>query len=139
MSSVVEASKAMAGEAGSGDREAVHGASGDQQKPSGCLRILMAAGGTGGHIVPALVVAQELRARALERRGEVDWSILFLGAGRELEFRLIEGAGFPLRTVASAGLKGIGGWQKLRNLLLLPRSALDAGLILRDFRPNVVV
>jgi UDP-N-acetylglucosamine--N-acetylmuramyl-(pentapeptide) pyrophosphoryl-undecaprenol N-acetylglucosamine transferase len=139
MESVVEASHATAGKAGSRNVEAVPGASGHQSKPSICFRVLMAAGGTGGHIVPALVVAQELRARALARPGEVDWSIVFLGAGRELESRLVVGAGFPLCTVASAGLKGMGGWRKLRNLLRLPRSAFQAGQMLREFRPNVVV
>src|SRR5258708_7351543 len=137
MESVVEASHAMAGKAGSRNMQVVPVASGHQSKPSICFRVLMAAGGTGGHIVPALVVAQELRARGLERPGEVDWLIVFLGAGRELESRLIVDAGFPLCTVASAGLKGIGGWRRLHNLLLLPRSAFQAGLMLREFRPNV--
>ena len=104
------------------------------------LRVLMAAGGTGGHIFPALAVAEELRQRA-QRRAPVgmDCIIEFLGTGRGLESRLIPAAGFSLRTVSAAGLKGIGGWRKLRNLMVLPCSAIETALMLRDFQPDVVV
>jgi UDP-N-acetylglucosamine--N-acetylmuramyl-(pentapeptide) pyrophosphoryl-undecaprenol N-acetylglucosamine transferase len=104
------------------------------------MRFLMVAGGTGGHIFPALSVAQELRARGarLERFG-VKYAIEFLGTTRPLEARLIPGAGFPLRTIRAAGLKGIGGIRGLRNLMLLPRTAVATAQVLRDFQPHVVV
>jgi UDP-N-acetylglucosamine--N-acetylmuramyl-(pentapeptide) pyrophosphoryl-undecaprenol N-acetylglucosamine transferase len=104
------------------------------------LRILMVAGGTGGHIFPALAVAEELRARSSARRpDEAAYEIRFLGSGRGLEARLIPGADFPLCTVAAAGLKGIGGWRRFRNLLVLPRSAVETGVVIREFQPSVVV
>ena len=104
------------------------------------MRFLMVAGGTGGHIFPALSVAQELRSRGarLERSG-VKYEIEFLGTTRPLEARLIPGAGFPLRTVRAAGLKGIGGIRGLRNLMVLPQTAAATARALRDFRPQVVV
>jgi UDP-N-acetylglucosamine--N-acetylmuramyl-(pentapeptide) pyrophosphoryl-undecaprenol N-acetylglucosamine transferase len=100
-------------------------------------RILMVAGGTGGHIFPALAVAEELfvRGERLNRHYEIE----FLGTHRPLEARLIPAAGFRLRTVDAAGLKGIGGLQRLRNLLVLPRTAIAVAKILREFRPQVVV
>lgn len=100
-------------------------------------RILMAAGGTGGHIFPALAIAQELRERG-EAAGN-GTRIEFVGTGRGLEARVIPAAGFHLRTVAAAGLKGIRGARRLANLLVLPQSVLETAMLLREFRPQVVV
>ena len=100
-------------------------------------RILMVAGGTGGHIFPALAVAEELRARG--KLANSPYEIEFLGTHRPLEAKLIPAAGFRLRVVDAAGLKGIGGIQRLRNLLVLPRTAMEVAGILREFRPQVVV
>ncbi len=102
-------------------------------------RVLMAAGGTGGHILPALAVAEELRARSGRGTPADSFEVMFLGSGRALEERLIPAAGFPVRRVAAAGLKGIGGWRRLRNLLVLPRSAIGTALLLREYQPHVVV
>ncbi len=100
-------------------------------------RILMVAGGTGGHIFPALAVAEELRARG--ERANHCYAIEFLGTHRPLEAKLIPAAGFRLRAVDAAGLKGIGGLRWLRNLLVLPRTAIEVAGILREFQPQVVV
>jgi UDP-N-acetylglucosamine--N-acetylmuramyl-(pentapeptide) pyrophosphoryl-undecaprenol N-acetylglucosamine transferase len=103
-------------------------------------RVLIVAGATGGHIFPALTVAQELRARESTSHAlGMRYRIEFLATHRALEARLIPAAGFPVRTVAAAGLKGIGGLQKARNLLLLPRTAVQAAGVLREFKPRVVV
>ena len=104
----------------------------------------MAAGGTGGHIFPALAVAEELTARwrcppRRETSGGSCGEIEFLGTERGLESRLIPARGFSLRTVAAAGLKGISGTKRLRNLMNLPRSAVESARVLWDFRPHVVV
>lgn len=108
------------------------------------LRVLMAAGGTGGHIYPALAVAEELTARSREQAalaggGSAIASVQFLGTDRGLESRVIPAAGFKLRTVRAAGLKGIGGWKKLVNLMVLPVSAIETAAVLREFQPQVVV
>jgi UDP-N-acetylglucosamine--N-acetylmuramyl-(pentapeptide) pyrophosphoryl-undecaprenol N-acetylglucosamine transferase len=118
--------------AGPGERQ------GSRPQPAlDAARILMAAGGTGGHIFPALAIAQELRERA-EAAG-IARRIEFVGTGRGLEARVIPAAGFRLRTVAAAGLKGIRGARRLANLLVLPQSVLETALLLREFRPQVVV
>jgi UDP-N-acetylglucosamine--N-acetylmuramyl-(pentapeptide) pyrophosphoryl-undecaprenol N-acetylglucosamine transferase len=100
-------------------------------------RVLMVAGGTGGHIFPALAVAEELRRRG--GLGVPDYQIEFVGTHRPLEAKLIPAAGFRLRTVTSAGLKGIGGIQRLFNLAVLPRTAIEVARILGEFKPQVVV
>jgi UDP-N-acetylglucosamine--N-acetylmuramyl-(pentapeptide) pyrophosphoryl-undecaprenol N-acetylglucosamine transferase len=66
------------------------------------LRILIAGGGTGGHVFPALAVADELRRRHPHAR------IVFVGGRRGVENRLVPSAGYPLRTLALAGMKGVG-------------------------------
>ena len=106
-------------------------------RPASPARILMVAGGTGGHIFPALAVAEELRRRGAVRGA--GFVIEFVGTHRPLEAKLIPAAGFTLRTVNAAGLKGIGGIQRLRNLLVLPRTAVEVACILRTFKPQVVV
>lgn len=103
-------------------------------------RVLMVAGGTGGHIFPAIAVAKELRARSSKEEGEGrSYLIQFLGAGRELESRVIEGEGFSLKTISAAGLKGIHGWKRIRNFLVLPRTMIETAGVLRAFDPDVVV
>jgi UDP-N-acetylglucosamine--N-acetylmuramyl-(pentapeptide) pyrophosphoryl-undecaprenol N-acetylglucosamine transferase len=104
------------------------------------LRFLMVGGGTGGHIFPALAVAEELRARgARAEPSGTKYLIAFLGTKRPLEARLIPGAGFPLRTIKAAGLKGVSGLRGIRNLVVLPRTAVETAIVLRDFQPQVVV
>ena len=98
------------------------------------LRILVAAGGTGGHIFPALAVAEELL-----QRSTVVPQFQFLGTARGLETRLIEAVGFPYRALAAAGLKGIRGRQLIVNAILLPRTFVEAGSALAQFRPDVVM
>jgi UDP-N-acetylglucosamine--N-acetylmuramyl-(pentapeptide) pyrophosphoryl-undecaprenol N-acetylglucosamine transferase len=104
------------------------------------LRFLMVAGGTGGHIFPVLAVAEELRARGArwERAGR-KYRIEFVGTTRPLEARLIPGAGFPLRAIKAVGFKGLRGLRAARNLMLLPRTAVAAARVLRDFQPHAVV
>ena len=100
------------------------------------VRILMAAGGTGGHIFPALALADEMRRRSAGGR---PYETVFLGSGRPLESRLIPPAGYRLETIRAAGLKGISGWKRVINASRLPRSAFQAARVLCRFRPAVVL
>jgi UDP-N-acetylglucosamine--N-acetylmuramyl-(pentapeptide) pyrophosphoryl-undecaprenol N-acetylglucosamine transferase len=92
------------------------------------LKLLIAGGGTGGHIFPALAVAHEWLARDASR------GVLFVGTQRGLETRLIPEAGFQLETIRSAGLKGMGALKLAQNLMLLGPSMLDSAAILRRER-----
>lgn len=108
---------------------------GRPQRSPAALRVLVAAGGTGGHIFPALAVAEEL-ARRRETSGA---RFQFLGTARGLEPRLIESAGFPYRSIRAAGLKGIRGWRRAGNFAVLPGTFWDSFRVLREFRPDVVI
>jgi UDP-N-acetylglucosamine--N-acetylmuramyl-(pentapeptide) pyrophosphoryl-undecaprenol N-acetylglucosamine transferase len=104
------------------------------------VRILMAAGGTGGHIFPALAVADEMRRRSGASSSDAaEYETVFLGTGRGLESRIIPQAGYDLRTIQAAGLKGISGWKRFLNVAKLPRSAFEAARLLYRLRPAVVV
>ena len=69
--------------------------------------IWFAGGGTGGHLFPALAVAETLKG------DRPDAWIGFLGGRRGLENRLVPRAGFPLRTLPMAGMKGAGAWRRV--------------------------
>src|SRR2546422_2104036 len=73
------------------------------------MKLLIAGGGTGGHVFPALAVAREWLKRDPERE------VVFVGTERGMEARLVPEAGLPLETVRAAGLKGIGGVRLPRN------------------------
>ena len=95
------------------------------------MRCIIAGGGTGGHVIPALAVAAELR-----RRGCQD--VLLVGAARGLETRLALRNGLRLETIDVGALKRVGAWQAGATLLRLPYSCWQARRILDAFRPDVV-
>ncbi len=95
------------------------------------FRVLIAGGGTGGHIIPALAVARELVAR----HGA---EVLFVGTARGLESRLVPEAGFPLRLIDVGPLNNVSIVTRLQTLARLPQSISDCKQLIREFRPNVV-
>lgn len=102
--------------------------------------LLIAGGGTGGHVFPALAVAKEWLRRgdsAFATRSEGSRKVLFVGTERGLEVKLVPQAGMPLELIRAAGLKGIGGARLLKNLALLPGGVWDSHKILSRHRFNV--
>jgi len=97
------------------------------------MRVLIAAGGTGGHIYPGIAVAQEIMRR------DQNAKVTFVGTPRGLESRLVPQAGFDLSLIDSAGLKNVSAGARMRGALLLPRSFLSAWHLLGQFKPDVVV
>lgn len=98
----------------------------------GAPRLLVAAGGTGGHLYPAVAVARELAAR------KPSAEVLFVGTRRGLEGRIVPRAGFRLQTLPVLPLRGGSLVRKLKGALLLPVGVLAAWRLLRQFRPHVV-
>ena len=97
------------------------------------MRVLIAAGGTGGHIYPGIAVANEVMRR------DPTAVVRFVGTQRGLENRLVPQAGFELSIIESAGLKNVSLAAKLRGLWLLPKSFLAARRLIHEFRPDIVV
>jgi UDP-N-acetylglucosamine--N-acetylmuramyl-(pentapeptide) pyrophosphoryl-undecaprenol N-acetylglucosamine transferase len=97
------------------------------------MRVLIAAGGTGGHIYPGIAVAQEIMRR------DANSKVRFVGTARGLETRLVPQAGFELTLIESAGLKNVSLGARLRGLGILPKSFISTRKLLRQFQPDVVV
>jgi UDP-N-acetylglucosamine--N-acetylmuramyl-(pentapeptide) pyrophosphoryl-undecaprenol N-acetylglucosamine transferase len=95
------------------------------------LRVLIAGGGTGGHIIPALAVARELVARHAAE-------VLFVGTARGMEIRLVPEAGFRLRLVDVGPLNKVSLVTRLRTVMGLPGSVVACRRLIREFKPSVV-
>lgn len=93
-------------------------------------RVLIAGGGTGGHIIPALAVAHELE----ERYGA---ETLFVGTARGMEIRLVPEAGFRLRLIDVGPLNRVSLMTRLNTLMRLPGSIGECKQLIREFRPDV--
>ena len=99
----------------------------------GVQTLMIAGGGTGGHIYPAIAVAREYVARDASRR------VVFVGTEKGLEKQIVPKAGFPLEFIDVGGLKGKGGLDLIRNFVRLPRGFLQARSIVRKHNPSVVL
>jgi UDP-N-acetylglucosamine--N-acetylmuramyl-(pentapeptide) pyrophosphoryl-undecaprenol N-acetylglucosamine transferase len=96
-------------------------------------RIVIAGGGTGGHLYPGIAVARELLSRL------PDAQVTFAGTARGIESRVVPREGFALDVIRSVGLKGKSVVERLRGALLLPLSAADAWRIVSHRRPDLVI
>jgi UDP-N-acetylglucosamine--N-acetylmuramyl-(pentapeptide) pyrophosphoryl-undecaprenol N-acetylglucosamine transferase len=97
------------------------------------IRLLIAAGGTGGHVYPGVAIAEEWRRR------HPDSEVTFVGTGRGLESKVIPQAGFPLRTIAARGFPRKSPLGMLRAAWALVPSLLQAGRLIRELKPDLVV
>ena len=97
------------------------------------LRVVIAGGGTGGHLYPGIAVARELQARV---PGSV---VSFAGTARGLEQRIVPREGFPLDLLRSGGLKGKSLADLVRGAALVPASLVDAWRIISARAPDLVI
>lgn len=97
------------------------------------IRIIVSGGGTGGHIFPALSIANALK----RLDGEIE--ILFVGAEGKMEMEKVPEAGFPIEGLPVRGLQRRLTWQNVKVLVNLCRSLRKARKIIKRFRPDVVV
>jgi UDP-N-acetylglucosamine--N-acetylmuramyl-(pentapeptide) pyrophosphoryl-undecaprenol N-acetylglucosamine transferase len=96
------------------------------------MRAILAGGGTGGHVIPALAIANQLKK-------SYNAEVLFIGTARGIENRLVPAAGFPLQLVRVGALKNVSLSTRLKTAFDLPRAVWDAGRMLNQFAPDVVI
>jgi UDP-N-acetylglucosamine--N-acetylmuramyl-(pentapeptide) pyrophosphoryl-undecaprenol N-acetylglucosamine transferase len=96
------------------------------------MRAILAGGGTGGHVIPALAIAQQLQK-------DYGAEVLFIGTARGIENRLVPAAGFSLRLVQVGALNRVSLKTRLHTFSDLPRAVWESRRILAEFRPDVVI
>ncbi len=97
------------------------------------MRVIIAAGGTGGHIFPGVAIAREFKER------DQSTAILFVGTARGLESKIVPRAGFDLELIKVGALKGVSVFERTKSLGELPPSFVAARRILKRFKPDVVI
>ncbi len=96
------------------------------------MRAILAGGGTGGHVIPALAIANELKK-------SYGAEVLFIGTARGIENRLVPAAGYALQLVRVGALKNVSLMTRAKTAFDLPRAVWDASRMLDEFAPDVVV
>jgi len=96
-------------------------------------KLLLTGGGTGGHLFPAIAIAQEFR------KNYPDTDVLFVGTRRKMDSSTLENYGFRSVAILCYGLKGKKIIELVKALLVLPVSCLQALWILLTFRPDIVI
>ena len=97
------------------------------------MKLLIAGGGTGGHLFPGIAVAEEFLSR--DSRNEV----VFIGTEAGIEARTLPGSGYRLKTIATAGIRGKGSFAKAKSIGLLLYAYSQSRQILKEFNPDIVL
>jgi UDP-N-acetylglucosamine--N-acetylmuramyl-(pentapeptide) pyrophosphoryl-undecaprenol N-acetylglucosamine transferase len=96
------------------------------------MNIVIAGGGTGGHLFPGIAVAKELKKKINDLR------VLFVGTTKGVEAKIIPREGFEIRFIRSEGLVGRGLYGSVRSALKIPLSLVDSFRLLKEVRPKLV-
>jgi UDP-N-acetylglucosamine--N-acetylmuramyl-(pentapeptide) pyrophosphoryl-undecaprenol N-acetylglucosamine transferase len=96
------------------------------------MRIIIAGGGTGGHVIPALAIAQQLKK-------QFGAEVLFIGTARGIETRLVPQAGFALELIQVGALKNVSLLTRAKTMFDLPRAIAASSRMLTEFDPEVVI
>ncbi|MBS1790899.1 MAG: undecaprenyldiphospho-muramoylpentapeptide beta-N-acetylglucosaminyltransferase [Acidobacteria bacterium] len=103
------------------------------RNPQSAISVIIAGGGTGGHIFPGIAIAQEFKRRNSETK------VVFVGTARGLETKIIPREGFDLHLIDVAALKRVGLLRRIKSLLLLPKSFLAVRSLIQQVKPDVVI
>ncbi|MDX2441892.1 MAG: UDP-N-acetylglucosamine--N-acetylmuramyl-(pentapeptide) pyrophosphoryl-undecaprenol N-acetylglucosamine transferase, partial [Desulfobacterales bacterium] len=97
------------------------------------IRIIIAGGGTGGHLFPAIAIAQEFMAKNSENK------VIFVSTGNPFELSVLDKAGFTLEKITAEGIKGRGLLRQLRSIWKIPMGIFESIRIIKNFKPDLVM
>jgi UDP-N-acetylglucosamine--N-acetylmuramyl-(pentapeptide) pyrophosphoryl-undecaprenol N-acetylglucosamine transferase len=97
------------------------------------MKIIISGGGTGGHIYPAIAIAQEIRDRLPEAQ------ILYVGTREGMESTIVPQAGFDFKTIDISGINRSSLIKATKSLTKMPRSFFQGWEVVRDYRPDIVI
>jgi UDP-N-acetylglucosamine--N-acetylmuramyl-(pentapeptide) pyrophosphoryl-undecaprenol N-acetylglucosamine transferase len=97
------------------------------------LRVVIAGGGTGGHLFPGLAIAQEFMTRNNSNR------VVFVSTGNPLERSVLSKTDFKLETIKAEGIKGRGLWNQIRSALKIPGGIMESLRILKNHKPHLTL
>ncbi len=97
------------------------------------MKVAISGGGTGGHIYPALAVADEIRRR------RPDAQISFIGSQDGMEAAIVPGAGYPFSGVRVSGISRASWWKAAKALVMVPEAIRQAESLLQDIKPDLVL
>src|SRR5687768_4534265 len=97
------------------------------------MRLIIAGGGTGGHLFPGVAIAEELKAKY------PDAEVLFVGTQRGIEARVLPKLGWPLELIDVSGLKTVGAGGALKGAMKIPGAYFQSRRIVRRFKPDAVI
>lgn len=97
------------------------------------VNIIIAGGGTGGHLFPGIALARSFMEHNPENR------VLFVGTDREFECRTLEREGFDHLAIRAAGIKGLGIFGKLKAAFKIPGALFQSSAIINEFKPDIII
>lgn len=97
------------------------------------MRVIIAGGGTGGHVFPGIAIAQEIK-----RRNE-SVEVFFVGTEHGIEARVVPKEGFPIKFIRAEGIVGVSLVRKIKALLTLFLSIIDSYRIIKKIKPDIVI
>jgi UDP-N-acetylglucosamine--N-acetylmuramyl-(pentapeptide) pyrophosphoryl-undecaprenol N-acetylglucosamine transferase len=97
------------------------------------MRVLIAGGGTGGHLFPGVAIAEELRAR------QSDAAVRFVGTERGIEAKVLPKLGWDLTLIRVSGLKTVGALGAVKGALRIPGALMQSRRLIKEFKPDVVL
>ena len=97
------------------------------------LKIVIAGGGTGGHLFPGLAIAQEFMTRNNSN------SVVFVSTGNPLERSVLSKTDFKLETITAEGIKGRGLWNQIKSAVKIPKGVMESIRILKNYKPDLAI